>query len=44
MKSLKERKFLISFEMDEKTQETYDLSLMVKEKDIEYQVCIISII
>uniref|UniRef100_A0A0R3RWD2 Protein kinase domain-containing protein n=1 Tax=Elaeophora elaphi TaxID=1147741 RepID=A0A0R3RWD2_9BILA len=37
MKSLKKSKFFISFEMEEKTRETYDLSLMVKEKDIEYQ-------
>lgn len=44
MKSLDESKFLISFEMEEKTLETYDLSLMVKEKDIEYQVCILFII
>ncbi|KAM3725988.1 TBC domain-containing protein kinase-like protein [Dirofilaria immitis] len=38
MKSLNENKFLISFEMEGKTREIYDLSLMVKEKDIEYQV------
>uniref|UniRef100_A0AAF5RT77 TBCK protein kinase n=1 Tax=Wuchereria bancrofti TaxID=6293 RepID=A0AAF5RT77_WUCBA len=37
MKFLNESKFLISFEMEEKTREIYDLSLMVKEKDIEYQ-------
>uniref|UniRef100_A0A915PHP3 Rhodanese domain-containing protein n=1 Tax=Setaria digitata TaxID=48799 RepID=A0A915PHP3_9BILA len=37
MKSLNGSKFLISFEMEEKVQETYDLSRMVKEKDIEYQ-------
>ncbi|VDO41593.1 unnamed protein product [Brugia timori] len=44
MKFLNESKFLISFEMEEKTREIYDLSLMVKEKDIEYQVYILSII
>ncbi|MCP9265885.1 TBC domain-containing protein kinase-like protein [Dirofilaria immitis] len=38
MKSLNENKFLISFEMEGKTREIYDLSLMVKEKDIEYQL------
>ncbi|KAL3982387.1 Rab-GTPase-TBC domain family protein [Acanthocheilonema viteae] len=37
MKSLNESRFLISFEMEEKTRESNDLSLMVKEKDIEYQ-------
>uniref|UniRef100_A0A8R1XUT7 TBC domain-containing protein kinase-like protein n=1 Tax=Onchocerca volvulus TaxID=6282 RepID=A0A8R1XUT7_ONCVO len=37
MKSLNESKFYISFEMEEKMREIYDLSLMVKEKDIEYQ-------
>ncbi|OZC11044.1 hypothetical protein X798_01870 [Onchocerca flexuosa] len=37
MKSLNESKFYISFEMEEKTREIYDLSLMVKERDIEYQ-------
>ncbi|VDK84656.1 unnamed protein product [Litomosoides sigmodontis] len=37
MKQINGNKFLISFEMEERTRETYDLSLMVKEKDIEYQ-------
>uniref|UniRef100_A0A1I7W136 TBCK protein kinase n=1 Tax=Loa loa TaxID=7209 RepID=A0A1I7W136_LOALO len=37
MKSLDRNKFLMSFEMEEKTRESYGLSLIVKEKDIEYQ-------
>ncbi|VDK49144.1 unnamed protein product [Gongylonema pulchrum] len=37
MRSVNKSLFLITLEMEEKRQENYSLSLIVKEKDIEYQ-------
>lgn len=38
MNTVDKSRFIINFEMSEKRSENSDLSLIVKERDVEYQV------